>query len=103
MEAKAGCEVRTFYEIREEVFAKYPICKDAGRWLIPGAIVAKIRLINVIEEDRRAVPCGRWVRCFPAQRKWQLLAEQALFCGRPIPMPPYGKELRPRYRWSERR
>lgn len=77
--------------------------RKGRKWRHASANVAFVRLERIIAADRAAVPCGRWVRCFPAQRKWQLLAEQALFCGRPIPMPPYGKELRPRYRWSERR
>ena len=67
------------------------------------SLVAKDRLRRIIAADRAAVPCGRWVKCFPRLKIWQMGAEQAAFFGHPIPPLPTGKALWPRYRYEVRR
>lgn len=69
----------------------------------PTALRAKTRLKEVIAEDRAAVPCGRWVRVLSGINRWHMLCEQYAWQGRPFPPMPKGRELWPRYRWSERR
>lgn len=66
------------------------------------AELAKARLLTIIEIDRAAVPCGRWVRIDRPIRIPQLRDWCALRLVK-YPAPHVFSPIKPRYRYEVRR